>query len=393
MFQDLLRKILFNAAAWSVHPKQQLVRLPVAELRSRKVRLGEDVDRRGDSRGSNSVATLPVMRTLQVMLLAAFVVPVLSGGGAHAQSLPTVVSNGTALTVADQNEELQTLMIASGEQAKLAGKVTYANFLGGPSILEAFRAHALDLAQVGDAPPIQAQAAGETIPIVAARVSSQPDYKFAVRPGLTVSRLADFRGKRISYGEGTGRQPFVLAALKQAGLTRKDVTLVPLRAADFPDAIRSGQVDIAVLNEPHFSRYLADYADRGASALPDTQYEKLPRGLSYLYAGGDALKDPAKAAAIRDFVVHWIAANRWAKANSEAWVNAYYVKKENLKEADGRAIVAPQGNISFPLLETLIGPQQGLVDLIYEAGDIPKRLDAKEEFDLRFDEVLGANVN
>jgi sulfonate transport system substrate-binding protein len=176
-------------------------------------------------------------------------------------------------------------------------------------------------------------------------------------------------------------------------LTRKDVTLVPLRAADFPDAIRSGQVDIAVLNEPHFSRYLADYADRGASALPDGQYEKLPRGLSYLYAGGDALKDPAKAAAIRDFVVHWIAANRWAKANSEAWVNAYYVKKENLKEADGRAIVASEGNISFPLLETLIGPQQGLVDLIYEAGDIPKRLDAKEEFDLRFDEVLGANVN
>ena len=54
--------------------------------------------------------------------------------------------------------------------------------------------------------------------------------------------------------------------------------------------------------------------------------------------------------------------------------------------------MASQGNISFPLLETLIGPQQGLVDLIYEAGDIPKRLDAKEEFDLRFDEVLGANV-
>ena len=251
----------------------------------------------------------------------------------------------------------------------------------------------MDLAQVGDAPPIQAQAAGETIPIVAARVSSQPDYKFAVRPGLAVASLADFRGKRISYGEGTGRQPFLLAALKQAGLTRKDVTLVPLRAADFPDAIRSGQVDIAVLNEPHFSRYLADYADRGGSALPDGQYAGLPRGLSYLYAGGEALKDPAKAAAIRDFVVHWIAANRWAKANSEAWVDAYYVKKENLKAADGRAIVAAEGNIAFPLLETLIAPQQGLADLIYEAGDIPQRLDAKAEFDLRFDEVLGANVN
>jgi sulfonate transport system substrate-binding protein len=334
-----------------------------------------------------------LMQAVQLLLLAALFTAGLLDGSARAQALPVVVPAGTALVVADQNEELQTLIAASGEQAKLAAKVTYANFLGGPSILEAFRAHALDLAQVGDAPPIQAQAAGETLPIVAARVSSQPDYKFAVRPGLTVSSLADFRGKRISYGEGTGRQPFLLAALKAAGLTREDVTLVPLRSSDFPDAIRGGQVDIAVLNEPHFSRYLADYADRGGGALSDNQYERLPRGLSYLYAGGDALKDPAKTAAIRDFVVHWIAANRWAKANSEAWVQAYYVKRENLKDADGRAIVAAQGDISFPSLETLIAPQQGLVDLIYQAGDIPSRLDAKDEFDLRFDEVLGANVN
>ena len=392
MLKELIRKIL-GAAQVPAQQKRRLRRLPITELRHRKVRFGEEADVRMDSVGADHTTAFPVMRTIQFMLLAALIVPGLSDGGARAQTLPTAVPNGTTLTVADQNEALQTLMVASGEQAKLAGKVTYANFLGGPSILEAFRAHALDLAQVGDAPPIQAQAAGETIPIVAARVSSQPDYKFAVRPGLTISSLADFRGKRISYGEGTGRQPFVLAALKQAGLTRKDVTLVPLRAADFPDAIRSGQVDIAVLNEPHYTRYLADYADRGASALPDTQYERLPRGLSYLYADGDALKDPAKTAAIRDFVVHWIAANGWAKANGEAWVNAYYVKKENLKEADGRAIVASEGNISFPFLETLIAPQQVLVDLIYEAGDIPKRLDAKEEFDPHFDEVLGANVN
>src|SRR5215208_595468 len=84
-------------------------------------------------------------------------------------ALPSTVPSGTALVVADQNEELQTLMIASGEQDKLAAKATYANFLGGPAILEAFRAKALDLATVGNAPPIQAQAAGETLLIVAAR--------------------------------------------------------------------------------------------------------------------------------------------------------------------------------------------------------------------------------
>jgi sulfonate transport system substrate-binding protein len=311
-----------------------------------------------------------------------------TGAVAQQSALPTAVPKGTKLVVADQNEELQTLMLASGEQAKLAAAVTYANFLGGPAILEAFRAGALDLARVGNAPPIQAHAAGEILPIVAARTSSKPDYRLAVRPGLTLARLDELRGKRIAYGEGTGRQPFVLSALKLAGLTKKDVTLIPLRSADFPDAIRSGQVDVAPLNEPHFSRYLADYA--GASALSESEHERLPRGLQYLYASGAALKDSARAAAIRDFVAHWVAAHRWANANPDAWVNAYYVKRQKLKETDGRKIVQSEGTSSLPLLRTLIAPQQGLIDLIHEAGDIRKRLDARDEFDLRFDELLAA---
>src|SRR5438093_12692746 len=108
-------------------------------------------------------------------------------------------------------------MRASGAQEKLSSTITYANFLGGPAILEAFRAGALDLATVGNTPPIQAHAAGEKILIVVARLSSEADYHFAIRPGLTVTKLEEFRGKRIGYAEGTGRQPFVLNALKQAG--------------------------------------------------------------------------------------------------------------------------------------------------------------------------------
>ena len=51
-------------------------------------------------------------------------------------------------------------------QARLAEKVTYENFLGGPAVLEAFRAGALDLVTIGNTPPIQAQGAGERILIV-----------------------------------------------------------------------------------------------------------------------------------------------------------------------------------------------------------------------------------
>lgn len=305
---------------------------------------------------------------------------------------PPQVPSGTALVVGDQNEVLQTVMTASGEQARLRVKVSYANFLGGPAVLEAFRARALDLATVGNTPPIQAQAAGERVLIVAAWQLSGPEYGLAVRPGLTLTRLADLRGKRIGYAEGTARQPFVLNVLKLAGLTRTDVTFVPLRAADFPDAIRSGGIDVGPLNEPHLSRYLADYADRGASAIPASEITRLPRGLSYLYASGGALDDAAKTAAIADFVTHWIAAVRWSKANRDAWVDAYYVTRQNLSAADGRKIEETAGAVSFPLLSGLVETQQATADLIYQAGDLPKRLDARAEFDFRFDEVIAANT-
>lgn len=306
------------------------------------------------------------------------------GAQAADPSLPTQVPANTKLVVADQNENLQTLMRASGAQKQLAASVSYANFQGGPAILEAFRAGALDLAVVGNTPPIQAHAAGEILPIVAVRTSDGPDYQLATRPGLTLNSLQELKGKKIAYAEGTGRQPFVLSALKLAGLSRKDVTLVPLRAGEFPTAIQTGQVDVAALTEPHFSRYLRSYADLKAGALPKAEHARLPTRTSYLYASPMALKDPAKAAAIRDFVQQWVTASDWATRNPKVWVDAYYVQSQGLKEAEGLAIVQSEGVSRFPRLSEAIPAQQSTIDLIFEAGDLPKRLNAAEEFDLRF---------
>ncbi|OLT47007.1 nitrate ABC transporter substrate-binding protein [Saccharomonospora sp. CUA-673] len=305
------------------------------------------------------------------------------------QPLPADVPAGTDLVVADQNEEVQTLMRASGEHDNLASTAEYTNFLGGPAILEAIRAGSVDVAAVGDTPPIQAHASGETVPIVAAKLQSKPDYRIAVRPGVTVETLEDLEGKKVAYGEGTGRQTFVLRALREAGLTTDDVELVPLRAADFPDSIRTEQVDVAVLNEPHFTRYLRDYGDQGATAVPDSELENVASGLQFLYARGDALTDPAKAAAIRDFVQRWITAAQWSQENEAEWIQAYYVDNAGLSEEDGQAVVDSQGEFTYPRLDgSLVEFHQDAIDLIHAAGDIPEELDAAEQFDSRFDEAI-----
>jgi sulfonate transport system substrate-binding protein len=123
------------------------------------------------------------LRNLLPILLCLLSATAMTPRTALAQTPPPGAhASGAKLVVADQNEELQTLMRASGAQQKLSSTVTYANFLGGPAILEAFRAGALDLATVGNTPPIQAHASGEQIPIVAARTSSEADYSSRCGP-------------------------------------------------------------------------------------------------------------------------------------------------------------------------------------------------------------------
>jgi sulfonate transport system substrate-binding protein len=146
---------------------------------------------------------------------------------------------GTRLVVADQSELLRHLLEASGERKRLGFQLELPNFAGGPAIFEAIRAGALDIAYVGDTPPIQARAAGVQLPIIATFTRERAQYRLVQRADAGVERLADLRGKRLSYVEGSGRQVFLIEALARAGLTLADVKLVHLRVAELNDALRA----------------------------------------------------------------------------------------------------------------------------------------------------------
>ncbi len=317
------------------------------------------------------------------LLVAASIVQPLSAQTALDAPIPP----GTKLIVADQRQFLQVSFEASGELKKLPFQVQFADFRGGPAILEAFRGGALDLAIVGNGPPVQAHVSGFPLPIVGGKVTDAITYRIALRPGSDIQKLADLRGKKIAYTEGTAVQPFVLFVLNKLGLSKKDVTLVPLRIVDFTDAVRTGAIDAATMNEPPLSRYLTLFKKDGAQVLPDTEHEGLPVNVNYLYASQSALRDPVKTAAIAAFVRHWVKATQWTEANSQAWIQAYYVKSQGLPADVGATVHAAQGKSSFPRLSEFVPGQQQIIDLIHGAGEIPRRLDAAEEFDLRFDAV------
>ncbi|MFF2088170.1 ABC transporter substrate-binding protein [Nocardia sp. NPDC058176] len=300
--------------------------------------------------------------------------------------LPTEVPPGTTLVVADQSERLQSVLRLSGELDKLPFKIEFANFVGGPAILEAFRAGAADVGQVGDVPPIHALAAGQDVPIIASYQTNPQALKLAVAPGQSISKLVDLKGKKIAYAEGTAQQAAILKALTKAGLEPGDVELIRLQLAEFPDAVRTGQVDVAPLIEPNVTRFLRT---EGASLIPDSETTGIYSGLAYLYARRAVVQDPAKAAATRELVGAFVRAYQWANTHGEEWATRYYVDSQKVSAEDATRIVESLGTYTFPHLdETLVARQQSTIDAIDAVGELPKKIKASDGFDLRFDDAV-----
>lgn len=318
-------------------------------------------------------------RTLLKTLAAALLIT----GSAIAQDVPA----GTKLVVADQSELIRNLLDASGQRDTITSELELPNFAGGPAILEAMRAGALDLAYVGDTPPIQARASGTLLPIIATVSREKSEYHLVVRPGLKIDNLADLRGKRVSYIEGSGRQAFLIEALNRAGLTLEDVTPVPLRVADLPDAIRTQSVDVAVLQEPHVTRLTNQI---GASAISDPRERELLPGTWYIYARPEALADRAKHAAIAEFLTATIRAADWSNQNREEWGKEYYTDFQRIPAEDTAAILASQSLMEFQTSAEGIPHHQRLIDILAQAGELPERFDAQGSFSEDFDPVIEA---
>jgi sulfonate transport system substrate-binding protein len=304
-----------------------------------------------------------------------------SASGARAQSATV------PLAVADQAELLRNLFEASGEAGRPDLKLTFPNFAGGPAILEAMRAGALDLAYVGDTPPIQARASGTLLPIVATFTRDLAEYRLTSRPGLVIETLAELKGRKVSYVEGSGRQAYLIEALNRAGLKLDDVERVNLRVADLPDALRAGAVDVAVLQEPFVTRLTKQV---GAAQVRDPEERRLLPSTSYVYARPQVLADPAKAAAVEAFLAALVRAGTWSNRNREVWGKHYYTDAQRLRPEETAAILAAQSPLAFQTSAEAIPHHQKLIDILYQAGSLPERFDAAGSFVATFDPVVAA---
>lgn len=326
------------------------------------------------------------------LFIAGGLAAIAAGRSAWAQdgdALATDILPDTRLVIGDP--ATQQALILSGLIEEIPYQVDWVNLSGGPQTSEAFRARALDVGAVAEIPSIFANWNGLPVRNIAYRERqdpiAHPIYRFGISPGVEVKSLADFRGKRIAFSPGQAQGALVLRALKAAGLTRNDVTLVELPSTGdvYPVALASHQVDIAPIGGVNIRRYIAQYGTDGASLVE----HGLRDDPSHLYSPQWVLDDRAKAAALGHYVGLWARATDWVNKNPDIWIDEYYVKNQGLSREDGEYLVELTGEQVVPAdWDEVVARHQETINLLAdELGYEP--FDAELIFDRRF-EPLGA---
>ena len=136
------------------------------------------------------------------------------------------------------------------ELAPLGVSVSWIEFNAGPVQLEALNVGAIDFGDVGEAPPIFAQAAGAPLVYAGATVPRPKLEAIVVPKDSPIKSVLDLKGKRIAYNKGSNVQYFLAKLLEKNGLKYNDVQHVHLPPPDARAAFEKGAIDAWIIWDP-----------------------------------------------------------------------------------------------------------------------------------------------
>jgi sulfonate transport system substrate-binding protein len=311
-----------------------------------------------------------------------------SAKGADAP-LADTVPTGTSLVVGGPT--LLPMFKLSGELTRLPFKVEFTTISGGPGVLDAFRANALDIGAGNDIPAIHETWLGFDVRIIAV-MQRHSRVQLGVAPGSNIRTLADLRGKKIAYSAGQAQGSLVLRVLKRYGIKKSEVQLIPLpsRGDVYVNALVAHLVDVAPIGGTVFAKHFVDqYGRDGARLLTPDHVVENPANL---WVKAELLKDPAKAAAVKAYLKSYIRASLWVESHKAQWINEYYIKNQGLSRADAEYVTASIGTLD--ILDNwgqAIRDEQDTINFMAaETGQKP--FDAHRMFDRRFEAVAAQTL-
>ncbi|MEH2445391.1 MAG: ABC transporter substrate-binding protein [Nostoc sp.] len=129
--------------------------------------------------------------------------------------------------------------------------IKWIQFRGGPPMIEAMAANSVDIGNVGNLPPIFAQAGDNPIVYVAATGSNAGAQAVIVRKDSPIKTLAELKGKKVAIQKGTALQYLLLKAIASAGLSLNDIQPAYLTIPESQVAFEGGKVDVLPTSDPY----------------------------------------------------------------------------------------------------------------------------------------------
>jgi sulfonate transport system substrate-binding protein len=301
-------------------------------------------------------------------------------------TLAKKVPAGTTLRIGDQLDYLKTILKLAGQDKDLPYEVSYAAFIGGPPMLQAFQGGAIDTGFIGTTPLIFAQAQGQDLRAVAGWGTEKGSYGLITAPGVTdIKSWKDLKGKKVAYQRGTAGEAALLQALDAAGVSPDDVDTVDVPQTQVSSALQGGSADAGLSVEPLTSVYLA----ANPTAKQVDRASEITDRSSFMIASSATLDDAGKQAALGDYIARLVRSFTYLRAHPDLVANAVYVKQYGLTPQRASEIVAATGVAKFFALPGAVAAQQQkLADLFFAAGQIPAKVKVGTEFDPRYNALV-----
>lgn len=254
--------------------------------------------------------------------------------------------------------------------APLGVSVKWTEFTAGPVQLEALNVGSIDFGDVGEAPPIFAQAAGAPLAYVGATVPRPQSEAVLVPKGSTIKTVADLKGRKIALNKGSNVHYFIVKLFEKHGLAFADLNLVYLPPADARAAFEKGSVDAWVIWDPFLAA-----AEKSLDARVLADATGVVGNRAYYFSSLDYVAKNADVLAIAieelNKVDVWGAANKGELAGELATL--WGLPKPVAELSVNRSAYG-----TAPITKAILGEQQKIADTFFDLKLIPKKINVLE---------------
>ncbi|SAK94079.1 sulfonate ABC transporter substrate-binding protein [Caballeronia ptereochthonis] len=251
--------------------------------------------------------------------------------------------------------------------APLGVSVSWTEFSAGPVQLEALNVGSIDFGDVGEAPPIFAQAAGAPLAYVAATPARPKSEAVLVPAQSSIRTVADLKGKRVALNKGSNVHYFLVRLLRLHGLQYGDIEPAFLAPADARAAFERGSIDAWVIWDPFLAA-----AQKSLNARIVADASGVVGNRAYYFSSQRYVaKNPD---VIRVVIEEIKAVDQWGKLNPDELASEL-ARLWGLPKPVVDLAVSRQAFGTEPITRAIIGEQPQIADTFVELGLIPKHVD------------------